>query len=147
VAYPMVTRDLGRRVLVLLSPEQDLSMLSRGETGRSTPRPVSFFLHVGSRHETHSSGGDETDSVDGGVPHSDALRDLPDDVRVYPEVLGERTLGREFPTVDHPGHLVPDLQLVGVGADRGDGDDRTGKVASDDGTGDRKTRDRGVLPV
>lgn len=114
---PVITLDLGRRVLVLLSPVQD------------------------------SGSGDEPDSVDRSVPQSDALGDFPTSIRRYPEVLGERTLGRELAAVDHPGDLVTDLELVRVRADRGDGDDRSGKVTSDDGAGNGEAGDGGVLPV
>jgi hypothetical protein len=114
---PVITLDLGRRVLVLLSPVQD------------------------------SGSGDEPDSIDRSVPQSDALGDFPASIRRYPQVLGERTLGRELAAVDHPGDLVADLELVGVRADRGDGDNRSGKVATDDGAGDREAGDGGVLPV
>lgn len=43
--------------------------------------------------------------------------------------------------------LVTDFEAVRVGADGGDSDDRAGKVAPDDGAGDRETGDRGVFPV
>lgn len=49
--------------------------------------------------------------------------------------------------MDHPGDLVTDLELVRVRADRGDGDDRSGKVTSDDGAGNGEAGDGGVLPV
>lgn len=94
-----------------------------------------------------SGSGDEPDSIDRSVPQPDALGDFPAGIRRYPQVLGERTLGRELATVDHPGDLVADLELVGVRADRGDGDDRSGKVAPDDGAGDGEAGDGGVLPV
>lgn len=114
---PVITLDLGRRVLVLLSPVQD------------------------------SGSGDEPDSVDRSVPQSDALGDFPASIRRYPQVLGERTLGRELSAVNHPGDLVADLELVGVRADRGDGDDRSGKVTPDDGAGNGEAGNGGVLPI
>jgi hypothetical protein len=113
----MVTGDLGRGVFVSLSVEDD------------------------------STGSNETDSIHGRVLQPDAGGNLPDEIGRNLQVFCVRPLIGELSTVNHSGDLIADLEVVRVLRDRRDVNDGSREIASDDGPGNRKTRDRGVLPV